>query len=826
MRGTLRIYLGAAPGVGKTYAMLNEAHRRAGRGTDVVAATVETHGRNKTAELLDGLELIPPREVTYRGTVMYELDVDAVLTRKPALVLIDEMAHTNVPGSRNAKRWQDIDEILDAGIDVLTTINVQHLESLNDVVEQITGIVQRETVPDAVVRRAEQVELVDITPEALRRRMVHGNVYAPERVGSALSNYFRTGNLTALRELALLWLADQVDAALAKYRSDNRITKTWEARERVVVAVTGGPESETLVRRASRIAAKSSAELLVVHVVRGDGLVGASTEVMARVRRLANDIGASVQAVTGDDVPQTLLDFARGVNATQLVLGTSRRSRWARIFDEGVAAAVIRDSGAIDVHMVTHGHTRPATLRSWSTPQEGRKRLIINWLAAILVPLATALFIHFFDAALGVGSKSALFLVAVLTVSLLGGVSTALVSAVISGLLLNFLFVAPRYSFTIGETDNALTILMMMVTAVAVAALVDAAATRARQARRASREAELLALFAGGVLVNSDLSALLERVRATYNQEAVSLLCAEGPAIASVGAHPPTRESEADSVFRVDDGAYALALNGPPVPSSDARVLQVVAGTAVGLVRSARLAEEASQASALAEADRLRRALLSAVSHDLRTPLAAVKAAVSSLRSPDIEFSPEDTAELLATVEESTDQLTALVGNLLDSSRLAAGVVKPRAVPVYVEEIAQRALLGATENDRKRVQLELNGAVVLADPGLLERVLANIVDNALRYSQAQVLVSYEEVEDRTLVIVADHGKGLDASRRGAAFEAFQRLGDRDNTVGVGLGLSVVKGFVEAMEGTVNATDTAGGGLTMIVDLPSAGGGIR
>lgn len=820
-RGTLRIYLGAAPGVGKTFAMLNEAHRRAGRGTDVVAAVVETHGRSKTAELLDGLELIPPKEMVYRGTVMYELDVDAVLARKPALVLIDEMAHTNVPGGRNPKRWQDIDETLDAGIDVLTTINVQHLESLNDVVEQITGIVQRETVPDAVVRRAEQVELVDITPEALRRRMVHGNVYAPEKVGSALSNYFRTGNLTALRELALLWLADQVDAALAKYRSDNRITKTWEARERVVVAVTGGPESETLVRRASRIAAKSSAELLVVHVVRGDGLVGASTAVMTRVRRLANDIGASVQAVTGDDVPQTLLDFARGVNATQLVLGTSRRSRWARILDEGVAAAVIRDSGAIDVHMVTHGHTS-GRLRSWSVPQDGRKRLIINWLAAILVPPATALFIHFFDTAFGVGSKSALFLIAVLGVSLLGGVSTALVSAVISGLLLNFLFVAPRYSFTIGETDNALTILMMMVTAVAVAALVDAAATRARQARRASREAELLALFAGGVLVNSDLSALLERVRTTYNQTAVSLLCAEGPAVASVGADPPIRESEADSVFRVDDGAYALALNGPPVPSSDARVLQVVAGTAVGLVRSARLAEEASQASALAEADRLRRALLSAVSHDLRTPLAAVKAAVSSLRSPDIEFSPEDTAELLATVEESADQLTALVGNLLDSSRLAAGVVKPRAVPVYVDEIAQRALLGATENDRKRVHLDLGGAVVRADPGLLERVLANLVDNALRYSQGEVRVSHEEVDDRTLVIVADHGKGLEASKRGAAFDAFQRLGDRDNTVGVGLGLSVVKGFVEAMEGTVNATDTAGGGLTMIVDLPSAG----
>ena len=325
--------------------MLGEAHRRRERGTDVVAAVVETHGRKKTADLLAGIEAVPPRYVEYRGKRFPELDVPAVLSRHPQVVLVDELAHTNTPGSKNPKRWQDVEELLDAGITVISTVNVQHLESLNDVVTQITGIEQQEKVPDEVVRAADQIELVDITPEALRRRLAHGNVYAAERIDAALSNYFRRGNLTALRELALLWLADQVDAALEKYREENQITDTWEARERVVVAVTGGAESETLVRRASRIASKSSAELMVVHVVRGDGLSGVSAPQMGKVRELAISLGATLHTVVGDDVPSALLDFARDENATQLVIGTSRRSRWARILDEGIGAAVVQAVG-------------------------------------------------------------------------------------------------------------------------------------------------------------------------------------------------------------------------------------------------------------------------------------------------------------------------------------------------------------------------------------------------------------------------------------------------------------------------------------------------
>ncbi|MDQ4116793.1 MAG: universal stress protein, partial [Actinomycetota bacterium] len=355
-RGELRIHLGAAPGVGKTYAMLGEARRRVERGTDVVVGVVETHGRARTAALLDGLEVLPRRRADGGPG---DLDVEAVLARRPEVVLVDELAHTNAPGGRHAKRWQDVEDLLDAGIDVLSTVNVQHLESLGDVVERITGVRRRETVPDEVVRRADQLELVDITPEALRRRLAHGNVYAAEKVDAALANYFTVSNLTALRELALLWVADEVDVALRRHRAEKNVTDIWETRERVVVALTGGPESETVLRRAARIATRAGqADLMAVHVLRGDGLAGASVTATTTLRRLADDVGASFHTVVGDGgadaVTTALLDFARGANATQLVLGTSRRSRVARLFDPGIGARVVLESGPIDVHMVTH----------------------------------------------------------------------------------------------------------------------------------------------------------------------------------------------------------------------------------------------------------------------------------------------------------------------------------------------------------------------------------------------------------------------------------------------------------------------------------------
>ncbi|WP_239651245.1 sensor histidine kinase KdpD [Mycobacterium sp. UM_Kg27] len=830
-RGELRIYLGAAPGVGKTFAMLGEAHRRLERGTDLVAAVVETHGRTKTAELLEGIEVVPPRLIEYRGRSFPELDVPAVLARRPQVVLVDELAHTNTPGSVNPKRWRDVEELLAAGITVISTVNVQHLESLNDVVTEITGVEQQETVPDSFVRQASQIELVDIAPEALRRRLAHGNVYAPEKVDAALSNYFRSGNLTALRELALLWVADQVDAALAKYRADEKITATWEARERVVVAVTGGPESETLVRRASRIASKSSAELLALHVLAGDGHSAVPTARMGKIRELAASLGASLHVVVGDDVPTALLDFAREVNATQLVIGTSRRSRWARLFDEGIGAVVVRRSGKIDVHIVTHEESKQGFRFAPISP---RQRRVLPWLAAVLVPSAVcAITATWLDPVLRLGGESALFFVSVLAVALLGGVAPAILSALISGLLLNYFLIDPRHSFTIAETDSAVTEIVLLLVAVAVSVLVDRAAERAREAGRASQEAELLALFAGSVLRGADLGTLLERVRETYALRAVSILRrstidgqhAGETVIAAAGNDPCTTVDAADTAIDVGDDEFWMLIAGRQLAARDRRVLSAVAKQAAGLVRQRELTDEASRSEAVMRADELRRSLLSAVSHDLRTPLAAAKAAVSSLRAEDVGFSPEDTNELLATVEESIDQLTALVGNLLDSSRLAAGVIHPELGRVYLEEAVQRALVsigrgntGFFRSGIDRVKVDVGDGVVLADAGLLERVLANLLDNALRYApDGPIRVSACQAGDRVLINIADQGRGLPPGGE-RLFEPFQRIGDQNNTTGIGLGLSVARGFVESMNGTISATETPGGGLTMVVDL--------
>jgi two-component system, OmpR family, sensor histidine kinase KdpD len=825
-RGELRIYLGAAPGVGKTCAMLGEAHRRLGRGTDVVAAVVETHGRRKVAELIDDIEVIPPRYLSYRGTLFPELDVEAVLRRCPEVALVDEYAHSNIPGSVNSKRWQDIETLLDAGITVISTLNIQHLESLNDVVAQITGVEQRETVPDEIVRKAAQIELVDITPEALRRRLAHGNVYPPERVDAALSNYFRTGNLTALREIALLWLADQVDSALAKYRADKKITDTWEARERVVVAVTGGLESETLVRRASRIASKSSAQLMVVHVVRGDGLSGVTPREMGKVRELAASLGATVHIVVGDDVPTALLDFARETNATQLVLGSSRRSRWASLFSEGIGAATIKDSGKIDVHMVTHEQANRGLSFVSISP---RARQTAAWVAAITVPWGIlAITTRWFDPTLDIGGKTAIFFAGVIAVALFGGVAPAVLAGMLSGALLVYFIAEPRHSFAVDNPSNAVTIVVLLGVAMAIAVLVDAAASRAREARRATQEAELLALFASSVLKGADLATLLERVREAYSQRAVCVVRevdGHQVLVASVGKDPCATVDSADTAVKVGEEEFWMLLSGRALTGRDRRVLGVVATQAAGLVKQGELAAEAGKVQTLAEADELRRLLLSALGHDLRTPLTAAKAAVSSLRAEDVWFSPEDTAELLATVEESIDQLTSLVANLLDSSRLAAGVVRPQLSEVYLEEVVQRALVSIGKRTTvvgrslDRVKVELGGTVAMADAGLLERVLANLVDNALRYAPDSIVrINAGQVGGRVLINVVDEGPGVAKGAAEQMFEPFQRLGDTDNTTGLGLGLSVAKGFVEAMGGTIQATDTPGGGLTILVDL--------
>jgi len=483
--------------------------------------------------------------------------------------------------------------------------------------------------------------------------------------------------------------------------------------------------------------------------------------------------------------------------------------------------------------MVTHEEARRGFSVRAASPKERR---VISWLAAVIVPSAIcALTAVFFDRYLTIGGESALFVVGVLIVALLGGVIPAVLSAMLSGLLLNYFLTEPRYSFTIAEPDAAITELVLLMLAVAVAVLVDRAASRQREARHASQEAELLTLFAGSVLRGADLATLLERVRETYSQRAVSVLRIRGNAesiVACVGKDPCVTVDSADTAIEVGDDEFWMLLAGRSLPARDRRVLTAVAKQAAGLVRQRELAAEASKAEAIEKADELRRSLLSAVSHDLRTPLAGAKAAVSSLRSDDIGFSEEDTAELLATVEESVDQLTALVDNLLDSSRLAAGVVRPELKRVYLEEVVQRALLsinrgstGFADMRLDRVKVDVGDAVALADAGLLERVLANLVDNALRYAPDSIVrVNAGRVGTRMLINVIDEGPGVPRGTEDQLFEPFQRLGDRNNKYGVGLGLSVARGFVEAMGGTISATDTPGGGLTVIVELAAPPGG--
>ncbi|MCW2495756.1 ATP-binding protein [Jatrophihabitans sp.] len=851
-RGDLRVYLGSAPGVGKTYAMLDEGHRRAERGTDVVVAYVETHARPNTLKQLEGLEIIPRQVIAYRGTDFEELDVQAVLDRAPEIALVDELAHSNVPGSAHAKRWQDIEQLLEAGIDVISTVNVQHLESLNDVVEAITGVPQRETVPDAVVRAAEQVELVDMTPEALRRRMAHGNIYKPDKVDAALSNYFRPGNLTALRELALLWLADSVDEGLQAYRDQHGIGSTWETRERVVVALTGGAEGETLIRRAARIAARATGgELLAVHVSRSDGLAGSSIAELAQQRVLVESLGGSYHSLVGDEVAAAILEFARAKNATQIVIGASRRNPLiAMLTGPGTGMDITRAAGSIDVHVVSHdyvgkGRVLPRITGGLTT----RRRLLGLLVAAValaaLVPLCASS-----RGELSLASDMLLFLLVVVVVSLVGGFYPALLAALVASLLLNFYFVPPIHKFTISAPENILALAVFLVIAAMVSRVVDLAARRYSEAARSNAEAETLSTLAGSLLRGEQaLPALLARVQEAFAVDSVTLLRRDTAAPASRGSQTSTQSGGGlrgtwsclasvgdDPCLRPEDGntevpvgdELALVLRGRTLAAEDQRVLAAFAAQVAVAYRQRQLAEANAAAVPLAEADRMRTALLNAVSHDLRTPLASVKAAVSSLRSTDIDWSSRDRDELLGNAEEAVDHLTDLVTNLLDLSRLQAGALPVGLRPIVLGEVVDIALdhCAPDQASRGRITCDIPDSLpeVLADPGLLERVIANLVENALRYSPAEqaIRVAASSHGDSVELRIIDRGPGIASADRDAVFAPFQRRDDHAvNRQGVGLGLAIARGFVEAMHGTISLDDTPGGGLMAVISLPIA-----
>lgn len=824
-RGKLRVYLGAAPGVGKTYSMLDEGRRRAERGTDVVLGYVETHGRTKTVAAIGDLEVIPRVAVSYKGTVQEEMDLAAILAREPAVVLVDELAHTNVPGSRHDKRWQDVEALRDAGIEVITTVNIQHLESLNDVTESITGVRQRETVPDAVVRSADQIELVDMSPQSLRRRMAHGNIYAAEKVDAALSNYFREGNLTALRELALLWLADRVDEGLERYREQHDIKDTWAARERIVAAVTGGPESATLLRRAAGIASRrAGGEWLALYVTRHDGLSGVSPDQLSRLRAKAEDLGGTFHSIVGDDAADAILGFARAENANQVIIGASRRSRLSTLLRPGIGERVIAASGDIDVHIVTHEYARKRSFGSHhSEVTLGHRRRVLGYVSALLGPALVSLILKLTSDFHGLPSESMVLMALVVAIALIGGLIPAIIAALGSGLLLNLLFTPPLYTLTIDEPENAVAILLFIVVGIAVASVVDHSARRAAEARKARSEADALTVLSHSLLSSSDdLHGLLSSACELFSAAGAAVLHRDGrgslDVVAAAGDFPAGVES-GDISTSIDEDSV-LVLRGGTHRASERSLLNAYAAYAKVMGERQHAGQAEDERLRLTEADRTRTALLAAVSHDLRSPLAAVKASVSSLRSTDVTFSAEDEATLLETIEVSADRLNALVTNLLDMSRIHTGAVNVKLTEVSLGRAVNYAIAPLADHERIKVDVDAD-LVVMADPGLLDRVLANLAENALKYTPqgADIRIDGATMGNRAVVRVCDNGPGIADHDQDQLFAPFQRLGDIPQKDGVGLGLAVARGLTEAMGGTITTEDTPAGGLTFVLDFP-------
>ncbi|MEV8148406.1 ATP-binding protein [Arthrobacter sp. NPDC080073] len=850
-RATLRIFLGAAPGVGKTYAMLEEAHRLRGRGEDVVVAFAMDHGRSDTRALMDGLEVIPPRSIAYRDTAFEEMDLDAVLARKPRTAVVDEYAHSNVPGSRNPKRWQDVEELLDAGINVLSTVNVQHLASLGDVVSAITDVRQAETVPDDVVRRADQIHLVDISPELLRQRLGDGKIYSADKIDAALSNYFRMGNLTALRELALLWLADRVDEGLAKYRSEQGIEASWPARERIVVGLTGGPEGEVLVRRAARILKRvNGGDLLAVHVRAADGVASESPQALEAQRLLVRDLGGSYHTVAGEDPAKALLDFARSVNATQIVVGISRRrSLVARLTGRGVGNRVVRDSGDIDVHMVSH----PLGGRGVDRRRQrdlGRTRVIVGFAMAVVLPVLLQLLLAA-SPSHSIATAVLLQLTGSVAVALVGGLWPALLGALWSSLLVNFFSIPPVGTLTISDPDNILALLVFVGVSAAVAAVVDVSARRSKEAARARAEATTLGdLTRGASSADDTVEGLLNQALDVFQMRGAALYRAAGSTgasatgasatgssatgwrlVAKAGEAAPLPPDGGENTEQIDAGTR-LVLSGRVLPASDRRLLSAFGAHLSAQLERRQLAASRREVRRLAESNSMRTSILRAVSHDLRTPLAGIKLAVGGLRQSNVHYTPEEEQELLATIEECSDRLDVLVGNLLDMSRITSDSVNALIRPVRWYEVIPAALHGVPPG-RVRVDLPGNMPEIDADAVMLERVIANIVENAIKYAPDSDVVlvgaaggfSSSTLDGRPSgeLRIIDHGQGVPAESVVRMFQPFQRLNDVPSTTGVGLGLAVAKGFTEAMGGTLTAEETPGGGLTMVIRLPLSTG---
>ena len=816
------MYLGAAPGVGKSHAMVEEGLRRAGRGADVVIGILDDTGRESVEKLAACLERAPTKDGDDGSS---ELDVDALLARGPKVVLVDSLAHRV---DAQTGRWDAVEQLLAAGIDVITTVNISNLESMGDVVATITGSPSEETVPDSVVRAADQIELVDMSPEALRRRLAHGHVYPPDRIDASLANLFRPEVLGKLRQLSLLWVADRVEEQLERQEAGVEPDETRGVRERVVVAL-GGQGGDHLVRRAARIAGRTGAHLVGVHVVSPGKAPGPDLE---RQRRLLVGLGGAYREVVGDvaggNVAEALAAFARVEQATQLVIGANR-STAAR---GSVVSDLVDRIGNVDIHVVatdpvTAATHAPAVTRGGGIARPPRVRLI-GWMLCIVgLPILTAI-LSMTRRHVSVGSALMFDLCLVMAVAALGGLRAGLVASVAAFGLTNWFLTPPLHTLTVGDAQNAVALSVFVLVTIVVSFLVDRAARRSREAAAARAEAAALARSAATLVGAHDpLPDLLEQLRATFGLASASVFerTSEGWWPTHASGHPQLLDpADGISIDISADGSLRLVVSDNALRPEQLEVVRAFADQLSMAVEARRLRVDAANAELLSEANALRAALLQAVSHDFRTPLATIKASASGLLHTDAEFSDADRRVLLGEIEDAADRLDHMVRDLLDMSRLQVGALDLTLRPVALEETVAAALAGLpAAPGRVDVAVPDSLPMVLADGALLERAVANLVSNALAWSPAAspVKVQAGQIANAIDLRIVDRGPGIPHDERERMFLPFQRLGDRSNEAGVGLGLAIARGFIEAMGARLSLDDTPGGGLTITIRLQVA-----
>ncbi len=861
-RGQLKVFLGMSPGVGKTYEMLSQAARRAAEGKRVLVGVVETHGRRETEALTEGLEVLPRRPMPHREQVLMEFDIDAALAARPDLLLVDEFAHSNAPGSRHPKRWQDVEELVAAGVNVWTTLNVQHLESQVDVVWKITGVRQRETVPDAVLTRADEVEIVDITPLELRQRLEEGKVYVPETARLASQNFFKIENLTALRELALRRAAQVVDDELMGAMRRAGVSGPWAAGERILVLVGADSMAEHLVRSGRRLAEMMDAPWTVAHVER-PGRSPPSAVGLGRISqamKLAEQLGAVTLSLAADDVVGAVTDYCQTNNVTQLVIGKGRDSRWREALGRSFAGAMMRRAHGVALHIVTEGmpdRARP-TLRQFFTTEPGLWRRYLPGVGYVLVASLAAWYL---DRTFRASDLGMVFLGAVLAAGVLQGLRPALLAAGLAFLIYNYFFLAPRYSFVIGSPTDILTLFVFLAVALITGGL--AGRVRDQQTATARRAAAITSLLVASRRLSASAkkddaaAALAEQLSAATGGKAIILLPSGGeivPAAAAPSMETFSTQDMAAARWAWEHGEAAGAGTGTlpnalwtfrPLQGLSAKagvaateahsvrdaegerfVLALLDQGAIALER-AELAAEASEADALRRSERLRAALLNSISHDLRTPLAGVLGAATTLIEYRKSLEEPVQEDLLESIRDEAERLNRYVGDLLDMTRLEGGGVAPRTESTDLRDVVSAAAerlsrrLGKRELTRDYPEV---ATAVPADPALLEQALVNILENAIAYSPDASRIEAAVYEDQRNVVISieDEGRGIPTHQLQQVFERFRRLDEAsDRGKGTGLGLAIAKGFVEAMGGRIAAASPIhdGRGTRILISLP-------